>query len=151
MTYSALPTVNAGDDIDPTAWGNVVKSNQADHQTRISALEAATSQNSYSSPTRKIDGTTYQNTTGKKLTVAVSATVQDTGSAASGGITAYTDASSPPTTVVGYGSHTHTTANGLTTYTITFCVVPGNYYKVPSSASNCTVTQASWTEWTEGI
>jgi hypothetical protein len=85
-------------------------------------------------PTRAL-GTTYQNTTGKPLFITVHVRLQSNGSA-----TFFTDAAPTPTTNVGFVW----SVTADVTHSISFWVLPGNYYR---STSGGTVTLGTWTEW----
>ncbi len=80
--------------------------------------------------------TVYQNTSGKPMMVAV--TVSYSSNFAN--ISAYTDSSASPSTVVAQVGPSGSSPVGLA-----FWVLPGNYYKVTASGSGLAVTV--WTEW----
>ena len=79
--------------------------------------------------------TVYQNTTGKPLLVSVTDGVTNTGT-----LSAYTDSSNPPTTVVAAQSDT-----GGWSRNVFFVVAPNNYYKV---STDQTANLTRWFEWT---
>jgi hypothetical protein len=79
-------------------------------------------------------GTVYHNTTGRPMFINVTVTC---GSGT--GANAYTDAATSPTQFVGAVANTNTTPENLT---LSFFVLPGNYYKVTGSG-----TQNGWIEW----
>lgn len=93
-----------------------------------------TTQTTYLSPTRKVDGTAYQNTTGKPMLVAVSVQITN------GTIAAFTDSTSNPTTQVNNATNASTSTGNVN---VTFWVLPGNYYKIAGSGGSLGV----WTEW----
>lgn len=81
-------------------------------------------------------GIVYQNTSGKPMFVTISV-AQGPGQV----LEAYTDAATPPTTLVGnIGNNSNPSQYG----SMSFVVLPGNYYKVSGSASSIT----AWMEWT---
>jgi hypothetical protein len=89
----------------------------------------------------RVFGTIYQNTSSKLMIITVATQDSEIGHTA----TAYSDTNSSPSTIVaenysGYDAG-HTNAASMT-----FCVLPGNYYKV--TLTNGTIVV--WTEWTIG-
>ena len=106
----------------------------------VATLKAVTH---YFGPTTQSDitssralGTVYQNTTGKAMFVNVVTTPSGATN-----VTAYTDASNPPTTVV----FTQIGAGTGYVQTAHFVVLPNNYYKVAWSAGSPTLQK--WIEW----
>gem|GEM_PF-2016531 len=79
--------------------------------------------------------TVYQNTTGKPLFVSVTDAVTSTGT-----LSAYTDSSNPPTTIVAAQSDSASWSRN-----VFFIVAPNNYYKL-SNDQPSTITR--WFEWT---
>ncbi len=88
-------------------------------------------------------GTVYQNTTGKTMMVTISAEV--TGSTGTQGMIAYTDSTPSPSTIVAEGATTANSSYGKF-ITITFMVLPNNYYSV-NSGGVATISLAYWVEW----
>jgi hypothetical protein len=78
--------------------------------------------------------TVYQNTTGKPMFVDVISPLGQNGT-----MSAYTDSTSNPTTRVAAVANGSTVQTNLT---VSFWVLPGNYYNVNSTGSN-----GGWTEW----
>jgi hypothetical protein len=78
--------------------------------------------------------TVYQNTTGKPMFVDVTSPLGQNGT-----MSAYTDSTSNPTTRVAAVANGSTVQTNLT---VSFWVLPGNYYNVNSTGSN-----GGWTEW----
>ncbi len=91
---------------------------------------------------RAIDGTVYQNTTGKPMTVKVLISLGDSGSGAYA--IANSDSSNPPTTVVDKQGKVTGAQDHDLYMSLTFTVLPGNYYKV-TGTGNPTLT--NWIEW----
>jgi len=83
----------------------------------------------------RVIGTTYQNTTGKPVFVAVGINITAAGS----GSTLYSDSSSSPTNAIAGLGFVSGTGNGM----LSGWILPGNYYKVTVGTGNC----ASWYEW----
>jgi hypothetical protein len=83
-------------------------------------------------------GTVYYNISGKLMMVSASITQGYGGNT----ISAYTDTSSSPATVVTVAD----CAGGSIVGALTFVVLPGNYYKV-STVANASASVESWTEW----
>lgn len=112
---------------------------------------------------RAIDGTVYQNTSGRPLLVSVNfrSNVDDDGSGAIVGnsqVTIHTDTNTPPTTQVAVGGlvidadpdSTFTTSDYIDGYfQLTFVVLPSSYYKATSSngGSGAAATLLDWFEW----
>jgi hypothetical protein len=83
--------------------------------------------------------TVFHNTTGKALWVSVG--TSSTGTTVSNNV--LTDSSNPPTTSVGFNFNTPTTSGNFVA-TMTFIVLPGNFYEITASAGN---QIAYWVEW----
>lgn len=88
-------------------------------------------------------GTVYQNTGSTAKFVSVTVRCTAAGGANFGQSSTYTDASNPPTTAVASTFNGNTTATQE--QTMSFWVLPGNYYKV--AVVTTTVTLSLWTEW----
>lgn len=84
---------------------------------------------------RAVNGTVYQNTSGKLMFVSV--TVNNT---AAYSLTGYSDSNAAPALIVSAIYQTTTAVND----SIDFFVLPNNYYKVVATG---TPTIASWVEW----
>jgi hypothetical protein len=99
-----------------------------------SALKPVSTQNVQTSSVRAL-GTVYKNETGKPMFVTVGASSSSAGST----LWAYSDSNASPTTVVA--------CQGLPAaslvQTVSFVVLPGNYYKVGSAS----LSFGFWTEW----
>lgn len=106
---------------------------QAEYEASDSheSMEAA-----WAEPTRAMD-TVYQNTSGKVRLVSISFNL-GAGSRA----TIYTDASNPPTTMVG---RVMISAAAAAESAFTFIVQPNHYYKAVSQAGAPTLLE--WHEW----
>ena len=89
---------------------------------------------------RAIDGTAYQNTSGRPLFVAI--TLQGTGTGEEGYAIAYTDSNATPTTEVGRCSASFDAS--VQYGQVSFVVLPSNYYKVTHSGTG---TLRKWFEW----
>ena len=90
---------------------------------------------------RAINGTVYQNTSGRPLIITV--TIDCTGDDYDRAV-AYCDSNASPTTVV--TAVGHLVGNGEREYlSMTFVAVPSYYYKVTSAAG--TPTLVDWFEW----
>lgn len=96
------------------------------------AIHGITAQNTTSG---HVLDTVYQNTGGTTMDVAVSAFCNTI----NGVLTAYSNSSNPPTTIVAQGQMTP----APNTVEITFKVLPGNYYKVAQT----NMTLLYWTEY----
>ena len=83
----------------------------------------------------RIVGTVYQNTTGRVMFVAASVY-----SSINSNFKGLTDAANPPTTMV-----CDATPATASVALLSFIVLPGNYYKVTSTAGVANVD--AWTEW----
>jgi hypothetical protein len=98
-------------------------------------------------------GTTYQNTTGKPMLVCISVQVSGGIAGGSGGAYAQTDSANPPTTTIGQSMVPSTsggTPNGTTTASLSFWVLPNNYYRAVSATSGpggVSPSLSIWTEW----
>ncbi|MBI2869387.1 MAG: hypothetical protein HYX96_06145 [Chloroflexi bacterium] len=90
---------------------------------------------------RAIDGTVYQNTSGKIIMVAVSMYLN--GGDGAGGGSAYVGAANPPTSIVA-GWLDYASASFGVKGTLTFIVPPSYYYKIGTVGSP---TLGTWTEW----
>lgn len=84
----------------------------------------------------RVIGSVYQNTSNRPMFVVISC-YADSGT---GNATAYTDSNNPPTTAV----ESDSSENGLFYASLSFFVLPGNYYKVTSTTA---FTILTWTEW----
>ena len=89
--------------------------------------------------------TVFHNTTGAPILVTVGAWTND--GAGQSSYTVKTDSNPTPTTVVVSSTDGNNSSITLSR-TITFMVLPGNYYEVVTDSS--TLTVGSWTEWTLG-
>jgi hypothetical protein len=85
---------------------------------------------------RAVNGTVYQNTTTKPIIVNISVYL-----IANSDITIYSDAQASPTLAVG---EIGVTGAATITQAISFCVLPGNYYK----AVGTNATLQYWIEYT---
>jgi hypothetical protein len=83
-------------------------------------------------------GSVYQNTTGKPVFHTVSVSMNSS----SGNLIATTDSSSSPSTPV---ASTSNFSSGFTNMSISFWVLPGNYYKVALAVAGGTLQY--WTQW----
>lgn len=116
--------------------------------SKISGLYAGFTVQTDVRASRAINGTVYQNTSGKPMMVVI--TVEASATIVTASLNIKTDASNPPTTTVAVmSSNNISTFAHVNNMSSTFIVLPGNYYNATEISSGSSyIYLGSWIEWT---